>query len=84
MKAKKKEYKKMLSDIFSLILKINETTEYNCFFELAPHCCLLRVGVYKGDNWTNVNYHDFYYDGELADDLKCTSDMLKKLLHRTS
>lgn len=84
MKAKKKDSKKILSDIFSLVLKINETTEYNCFFELAPHCCLLRVGVYKGDNWTNVKYQNFYYDGKLAVDLQRVSAMLKKLLHEIS
>lgn len=73
-------YKELL-DIFRLVLLVNIETNYRCFFELYPHCHLIHIGIYKGENWEKVESDFKYYAGTLKDDLKSIQDKLQKILN---
>ena len=63
--------KEKMKEVFDLIIKINEETEFAAFVQLSGHVNSLRlfIGKNKEEGYNEWIYNaEFYYSGELASD----------------
>ena len=66
--------KEKMKEVFDLIIKINEETEFAAFVQLSGHVNSLRlfIGKNKEEGYNEWIYNaEFYYSGELeSEDIK--------------